>query len=364
VIRRSLALAALFLAAAAVTAAACVSKDEPDGTVTPSAAPSGSPTVPPTVPFTAAPAVDAFVLYRDDTGNLVARNMLSGDSYKQTVDYNEQVVVQATCAKDGSRIGYLIQNFSESFRRLDVRGTGAPVEFLQLPANVQVFAWSPDGSQVATAAYDGQTRIGTISVVDVASGEATELWSGPELAGSLDWSPDGSTLVYFVQDLTVGTSKIALMDTTGGDPRDLTSESDIQWYDPAWSPDGSAILAAGIAPEAAQLYSIDAESGEATQLTTDMTIYRRYPRFSPDGSVIAFTGSIVGFPQAAAKALVYHSFGIFTLNPDGSNEQPLTADPRSNPGASVDPYLNAYLLGWCAPGAWLDDAWTLEEASQ
>jgi hypothetical protein len=59
-----------------------------------------------------------------------------------------------------------------------------------------------------------------------------------------------------------------------------------------------------------------------------------------------------------------HQFGIFTVKPDGTDEAPVTADPRTNPGAAVDPYLNAYMLGWCALGPWLDDLWVLEEASQ
>ncbi|MEK7248668.1 MAG: hypothetical protein AAB092_09385, partial [Chloroflexota bacterium] len=104
-------------------------------------------------------------------------------------------------------------------------------------------------------------------------------------------------------------------------------------------------------------------SGDVTQLTQDESIYRREPQFSPDGDLIAFTGSIIA-PGVSAVAVMLHQFGIFTVKPDGTNEAPVTADPRTNPGAVVDPYLNAYLLGWCAPGPWLDDLWVLEEASQ
>jgi hypothetical protein len=57
-----------------------------------------------------------------------------------------------------------------------------------------------------------------------------------------------------------------------------------------------------------------------------------------------------------------HSFGIFLINPDGTGERALTADPRLNPGALVDPYLDAFLLGWCKPGPWLDELW-VEETS-
>jgi Tol biopolymer transport system component len=107
---------------------------------------------------------------------------------------------------------------------------------------------------------------------------------------------------------------------------------------------------------------MDATTGETEQLTTDQTIYRRGPQFSPNGRIIAFTGSIIA-PQVSAVAAALHQFGIFTVNPDGTDENPVTVDPRTNPGA-VDNNLNAYLLGWCARGPWLDDLWKLEEASQ
>jgi len=49
---------------------------------------------------------------------------------------------------------------------------------------------------------------------------------------------------------------------------------------------------------------------------------------------------------------------VFLLDPDGSNERPLTIDPRLNPGAGVDPYLDAMLMGWRRRGPWLDSGWS------
>ena len=119
----------------------------------------------------------------------------------------------------------------------------------------------------------------------------------------------------------------------------------------------------GLSPTAAQLYRIDVSSGDMTQITEDPTIYRRDPKFSPDGSLIGFTGSIIA-PTVSDTAMALHQFGIFTVRPDGTNEAPVTVDPRTSAGLFADPYLNAYLLDWCERGAWLDDLWTLEEASQ
>ena len=95
----------------------------------------------------------------------------------------------------------------------------------------------------------------------------------------------------------------------------------------------------------------------ATQLTNS-NIFKRGAQYSPDGTLIGYTGSIV-LPSVSLTAL--HQFGIFIMNSDGSDEHAFTADPRLNPGANVDPYLDAYLLGWCKPGPWLDDLWTAEQ---
>lgn len=354
--------AVMLLAAAALMAvtAACASKHDETGAATPTTAPAtssaspGGPTLPP---------IDASILYRDDEGNIVARDLKTGDLYKQTVDFNEEVIVQADCTPDGTQIGYLIQNFSETFRRLQIRGENAPSDYIQVPASVQGFTWSPDAKQIAIAEWDQTAKKATVSLIDVAIGQISEIATAGKLVAGLAWSPDGNSLAYYKQDLSTGTATVEVLDISGGDPREPIGNDDLQWLDPVWTPDGESLIVTGLSPTAAQLYRVDIDSGDMTQLTRDETIYRRGPQFSPDGSLIAFTGSII-VPGVSAVAVMLHQFGIFTVKPDGTDESPVTIDPRANPGAAVDPYLNAYLLGWCAPGPWLDGLWVLEEASQ
>jgi dipeptidyl aminopeptidase/acylaminoacyl peptidase len=338
---------------------ACASKSDEGGTVAPMTAPATSagspgPTLPP---------IDASILYRDDEGNLVARDLKTGDLHKQTVDFNEEVIVQADCTPDGSQIGYLKQNFSETFRRLQINGEIAPSDYIQVPASVQGFTWSPDAKQIAIAEWDQTVKKATVSLIDVVTGQISEIATADKLVAGLAWSPDGSRLTYYKQDLATGTATVEVLAISGGDPREPIDNDDLQWLDPVWTPDGESLIVTGLSPTAAQLYRVDVDSGDMTQITQDESIYRRGPQFSPDGSLIAFTGSIIA-PGVSAVAVMLHQFGIFTVKPDGTDEAPVTADPRTNPGAAVDPYLNAYMLGWCAPGPWLDDLWVLEEASQ
>lgn len=339
----------------AVAAAACAGDD--GGTIT--ATPTGTATAPPVVTL---PPIDAWIVYRDGEGNIVARDLQSQDLYKQTVDFNEEVIVQAECSKDGSRIGYLIQNFDETFRRITIRGEGAPADFIQVPASVQGFTWSPDGSQIAIGEWDQAAKVATVSLVDVATGEITEVATADRLAAGLDWSPDGSRIAYYLQDLAAGKATVEVRGLETGEARRPIESEEFQWLDPAWTPDGQALIVTGLSPTGAQLYRVDVTSGELTQVSQDPTIYRRGPQFSPDGRLIAFTGSIIA-PAVSEVVMALHSFGIFTMNPDGSGEAPVTVDPRTNPGF-IDTYLDAYLLGWCKSGPWLDDLWVQEEASQ
>jgi Tol biopolymer transport system component len=337
---RSTALAVALL----LFAAACASEDDAGGgeiTLSPAPAQEGA---------------DAFVLYRDASGGLAAQNLGTGETYRQAVDYNNEVIVSTRCAPDGSKIAYLKQVFSETDRRqLVVRGEGAPAEALSLGPKTQSVAWSPGGTGFAVTEYDGRTVKHRILTVDLASGESDVLDEGEGFAGNVAWSPDGTQLAYYLETLVDGDgANVYLLDVDGGEPRQLTGGGR-SWYDPDWSPDGNRIIVAGLGADASQLWALDPETGEATQITTSDT-FKRGAQHSPDGSRVAFTGSIV-LPSVSRVAVRLHQFGIFMMNADGSNEQALTADPRLNPGAQVDPYLDAYFLGWCRPGPWLDDLW-------
>jgi Tol biopolymer transport system component len=331
-------------------AAACSDSDS-GSEETPSSTPADS--SPPSA--VAAQGNDAFLLYREASGSLVAQHLDTGETYRYEVDFNKEVIVSAECSDDGSRIAYLRQEFSQRDRLLDIHGKDAPTEPLPLPSSVQAFAWAPDGSAVAIADYDGHAQTHNIAVVDIATGRQTTLASGPDFAGSLSYSPDGSQIAYYLQRISDGDTQVYVVPAGGGKPSQRTS-GDTQWYDPDWAPDGNSILVAGLEAESFQLYEINAENGEPTPVTRS-EIFKRGPEYSPDGALIAYTGSIV-LPQVALyPAASLHSFGIFLVGADGANEHAFTADPRLNPGAQVDPYLDAYLVGWCPPGPWLDDAW-------
>ena len=127
---------------------------------------------------------DAFLVYREASGNLVARNLAADEAYTYVVDFNSEVIVDAQCAADGSRMAFARQPFSRRERLLDIHGDGAPADPIPLPSTTQAFAWSPDGTRIALVHYDGMAQTHRIVVLNVATGEEEELTTGPDFAGS------------------------------------------------------------------------------------------------------------------------------------------------------------------------------------
>ena len=312
------------------------------------AAPTGGPT---------AVSPDAFILYRNSSAAIIARNLATDDLFEYPADLETGAVVATACSPDGSRLALLKQPFDIVNRQLLVTGRDAPAEPIMLPSAVQGIEWSPDGSRVAFTEFDGIANEYGISVLDVATGQSTALASGEGVAGSPSWSPDGSHIAYSVQDVRATESHVYLLEPVeGGTPARQNLGEGILYYDPEWAPNGRTILVAGQSATDTQLYQFDARGGNPEQFTTS-NVFKRRPRYAPDGSLIAYTGSVI--PETVSRAVtVLHQFGIFLLDADGGNERALTADPRLNPGAGIDPDLDAFLMGWCRPGPWLDDSWT------
>jgi Tol biopolymer transport system component len=301
-------------------------------------------------------------MFREASGALIAQDIETGETYRQEVDFNQEIVIAAQCSDDGSKIAYLRQDFDSVDRVLDIRGEDAPDDPITVPATTQGFAWSPDGATIAIADYDGQAQDHRIKLLALDSGDETLLSEGEGFSGYITFSPDGSRIAYNLQTIADGVSRIMEIPAKGGDPEELAPGGDQQWYDPDWSPDGTVILVAGGSPDGFQLYEINADSGESSAIT-DSEIFKRGAQYSPDGDTIAYTGSIAVPGVSVDWRADLHQFGIFLTDGDGSNERAFTTDPRLNPGAAVDPYLDAYFIGWCTPGAWLDDLWEPGEAA-
>ena len=149
------------------------------------------------------------------------------------------------------------------------RGDGHPGSF--------IFAWSPDGSQIA---YTGFRRVGT-AVVPVPSVYVVDLERGTtrQLAGrefghirQMAWSPDGSQLAVVAGapvrfDPTWQSNPMAapreaslyLVDVDGSDPREIASG---HYVAATWSPDGAQLAAIDFASRRRQVVLMNADGSE------------------------------------------------------------------------------------------------------
>ena len=126
--------------------------------------------------------------------------------------------------------------------------------------------WAPDGEHVAVA------MSGSIWSVDIETGQAIELVSGPKYYSSPDYSPDGRWLVYTADDH--GRSiQLEVLDLTTGETRPLTDDDQV-YADPRFSPDGTRI--AYVSTEPAGYFNVyirpisnGAWSGPAEPVTRD-----------------------------------------------------------------------------------------------
>ncbi|MDH5760436.1 MAG: CehA/McbA family metallohydrolase [Gemmatimonadota bacterium] len=94
-------------------------------------------------------------------------------------------------------------------------------------------AWHPDGERIAVA------MSGSIWEVEVATGIATEMVTGPKYYSSPEYSPDGGHLVYTADDH--GRSiQLEVLDVATGATRALTDDGQV-YADPRFSPDGTRL---------------------------------------------------------------------------------------------------------------------------
>ena len=95
-------------------------------------------------------------------------------------------------------------------------------------------SWAPNGERVAVSMH------GSIWSIDVESGLAIELVTGPDYYSSPSYSPDGRWLVYTADDH--GRSiQLEILDLQSGETHSLTDDDQV-YAEPSFSPDGTRLV--------------------------------------------------------------------------------------------------------------------------
>lgn len=160
-------------------------------------------------------------------------------------------------------------------------------------------SWSPDGAQLVFASdregYDD------IWVVDMDSGELTNLTRDEARDHSPAWSPDGQWIAFAsVRDSLYW--ELYLMRPDGSDLHRLTWWDDASDLSPSWSPDGARLAFASKRDGNWEIYVMDRDGSHLTRLTRHEADDTN-PDWSPDGSRIAFCSTREGYAEIYVMAL-------------------------------------------------------------
>ena len=223
-------------------------------------------------------------------------------------------------APDRRSVAYSLESPAAlELRVIDTGGEGDRLVIGDLVPDARA-TWSPDGSRMAVVTdRDGSADI---TIVELATGEVTNLTNSPEDEGDPSWSPDGESIAYWSRK--DGNQDIYVIPVDGGAPRRLTSDPGDD-ADPSWRPDGSAIAYSSQREGDWEIFVMGPDGGDQVQLT-DVPADDQDPAWSSDGTQIAFETKR-DTPEAGDQAEIY------VMAADGSGQRNVT----NRPGLDVHP---------------------------
>jgi len=287
------------------------------------------------------------ILYTDTMdGSIVAADVDRAQQWRLKFDDFEEFPAAIECSRDGTRAAY-IRHDSQT-REGIVRITDETGErVLRLEGVVSGASWSPDAKYLAVTRTDFETLTNELLLIDADNDEQQSLISGSGTIGAPRWSPDGASITF---DSAVPEERNRLLVYNLGEDSPTPISTNVEGpASPDWSPNGQSIIFVGPAGTGqGQLFTVPPVGGEAAQITATNTD-KTYPRWSLDGSLVAYVGTIPEPLTSRKLATLRHNVAVWTANPDGTDEKAFT-----------DVALDAWLIGWCAPGAWLENGWNWE----
>ncbi|GGH31150.1 TolB family protein [Paenibacillus segetis] len=214
--------------------------------------------------------------------------------------------------------------------------TGERTELAQFDSLIEAPNWTRDGKRLI------YNSLGRIVSFDIATKKSTVIDSGYANHCNNDHvlSPDNSHVAVSHHTLEDGLSRIYVLPLEGGNPSLITPIAPSYLH--GWSPDGSTLAYCAERNGQYDIYTIPAAGGVESQLTNTPGLDDG-PEYSPDGRHIWFNSVRTGLMQ------------VWRMNADGSEQGQMTFDESNNwfPHVSPDGETVAYISyqkGDVAPG--------------
>jgi TolB protein len=225
---------------------------------------------------------------------------------------------QARWSPDGSRIAFVGYTGQYELHVMNADGTGDHIVATDATGGTIWLSkqpWSADGSRLAW----GPAREGDIYTASAAGGDVRRITTDGREKEPPVWSPNGTQLAY--ASIVPGPSPSWELFSVRGDgsaPVQITSGG-FQNMQPTWSSNGSSIAFVRTANSRRAVYVVHPDGTELHRVV-EFSGGVGEPVWSPDGSKIAYTNGVNG------RSAPYSAPGIeiFLVNSDGSDERRLT----------------------------------------
>ena len=177
----------------------------------------------------------------------------------------------------------------------DANGKREPRKLTTANYQVEDFDWSNDGSRIAFGhvksplANDWTTS--DVSIVDVASGNISELANSPAAETSPLYSPDGKWIAVLASDNPPRWAQsgiIQVFAANGGQPKSLVTSFDAQPGVAGWSSDGKRIYFAEPKGTGTQIYSLDVAANRIEEIKVTPAVIGAFS-LNSSGTTFAFT---------------------------------------------------------------------------
>ncbi|MBN1344476.1 MAG: hypothetical protein JXQ73_17435 [Phycisphaerae bacterium] len=204
--------------------------------------------------------------------------------------------------------------------------------------------YRPDHHATATMFQNGEINTnsfqggGAMKALDLAGGgKVTTLLDVPKgIARDPEISFDGKKILFSMRKDKADDYHVYEMNVDGTGLRQLTEGSALSDIDPIYLPDGKIVLASTREPKLCQcnrhimanLFKMDADGSNLHQIGRN-TLFEGHPFLMPDGTILYDRWEYVDKQFGPA-------FGLWTVNPDGTNHAIFYGNNAWSPGAILD----------------------------